>query len=240
MAGVMQVDLGDLDVPIGTNVQIEFISPPGRFMVKVLGNIPKHSLIVSCPKLNGKNILVRESQVVNVRLMLSTHVCAFSSKIAKSYMEPAAHLHIAYPGYVETSEVRQAARVETRLISNIEPNASSSSIGESSSAIVIDLSLGGAKLVSKEDFGSVNQTMRLVCNVKIGPYSHILKLDCEIRSQEIQMLEQVQATLVDNDFLSRMGVEYFYVYGIRFMDVSKEIGIPLMAFILETIRNKAK
>ncbi|QUX91905.1 flagellar brake protein [Marinomonas sp. A3A] len=240
MAGVMQVDLGDLDVPIGTNVQVEFISPPGRYMVKVLGNIPRSSLIVSCPKLNGKNILVRESQVVNVRLMLSTHVCAFSSKIAKSYMEPAAHLHIAYPSYVETSEVRQAVRVETRLISNIEPNGLATSIGGSSSAIVIDLSLGGAKLISKEDFGSVNQTMRLACNVKIGPYSHILKLDCEIRSQEIQMLEQVQATLVDNDFLNRMGVEYFYVYGVRFVDVSKEAGIPLMAFILETQHNKAK
>ncbi|WP_219704053.1 flagellar brake protein [Marinomonas lutimaris] len=240
MAGVMQVDLGDLDVPIGTNVQVEFISPPGRYMVKVLGNIPRSSLIVSCPKLNGKNILVRESQVVNVRLMLSTHVCAFSSKIAKSYMEPAAHLHIAHPSYVETSEVRQAVRVETRLISNIEPNGLTTSIGESSSAIIIDLSLGGAKLISKEDFGSVNQTMRLACNVKIGPYSHILKLDCEIRSQEIQMLEQVQATLVDNDFLNRMGVEYFYVYGVRFVDVSKEAGIPLMAFILETQHNKAK
>tara|TARA_R110001606_G_scaffold398109_1_gene576384 strand:- start:3075 stop:3797 length:723 start_codon:yes stop_codon:yes gene_type:complete len=240
MAGVMQVDLGDLDVPIGTNVQIEFISPPGRYMVKVLGNIPKSSLIVSCPKLNGKNILVRDSQVVNVRLMLSTHVCAFSSKIAKSYMEPAAHLHIAYPSYVETSEVRQAARVEARLISNIEPNTLSTSISESSSAIIIDLSLGGAKLISKEDFGSVNQTMRLACNVKIGSYNHILKLDCEIRSQEIQMLEQVQATLVDNDFLSRMGVEYFYVYGVRFVDVSKEVGIPLIAFILESLRNKTK
>lgn len=178
--------------------------------------------------------------MVNVRLMLSTHVCAFSSKIAKSYMEPAAHLHIAYPSYVETSEVRQAARVEARLISNIEPNTLPTSISESSSAIIIDLSLGGAKLISKEDFGSVNQTMRLACNVKIGPYSHILKLDCEIRSQEIQMLEQVQASLVDNDFLNRMGVEYFYVYGVRFIDVVKEVGIPLMAFILETQFNKAK
>ncbi|NLQ18808.1 flagellar brake protein [Marinomonas sp. M1K-6] len=240
MAGVMQVDLGDLDVPMGTSVQLEFISPPGRHMVKVLGNIPGRSLMLSTPKLNGKNILVREGQVVNVRLMLSTHVCAFSSKVAKSYLEPAAHIHIAYPSYVETSEVRQAVRVETRLISNLEPDDSAVSIGASSSAIIIDLSLGGAKLISKEDFASVNQTMRLVCNVKIGPYSHILKLNCEIRSQEIQMLEQVQASLVDNDFLAKMGVEYFYVYGIRFIDVAKEAGIPLMAYILETQHNKVK
>ncbi|MFQ3187668.1 flagellar brake protein [Marinomonas primoryensis] len=240
MAGVMQVDLGDLEVPIGTNVQLEFISPPGRYMVKVLGHIPRSSLILSSPRLKGKNILVRDSQVVNVRLMLSTHVCAFSSKVAKSYMEPAAHLHIAYPSYVETSEVRQAVRVETRLISNVEPNGAVTTIAAASSSIIIDLSLGGAKLISKEDFGSVNQTMRLVCSVKIGPYNHILKLDCEIRSQEIQMLEQVQASLVDNDFLTRMGVEYFYVYGIRFVDLAKEAGIPLIAFILETQHNKTK
>ncbi|WOD07383.1 flagellar brake protein [Marinomonas sp. GJ51-6] len=240
MAGVMQVDLGELEVPVGTSVQIEFISPPKRYIVKVLGNIKGSSLILSCPRINGKNILVRDSQIVNVRLMLSTHVCAFSSKVAKSYLEPAAHLHIAYPSYVETSEVRQTARVETRLISNIEPSKDDMSISETSSAILVDLSLGGAKLVSKEDFGAVNQTMILACNVKIGSYSHILKMNCEIRSQEIQMLEQVQASMVDNDFLARMGVEYFYVYGIRFLNVGKESGIPLMAYILETIRNKTK
>ncbi|PYF84902.1 MULTISPECIES: flagellar brake protein [Marinomonas] len=240
MAGVMQVDLGTLDVPIGTNVQVEFISPPGRYMVKVLGNIPGRSLILSAPKINGKNILVRDGQVVNIRLMLSTHVCAFSSKVAKSYLEPAAHLHIAYPEYVETSEVRQAVRVETRLIANVEPNGSPLSISSPSSSVIIDLSFGGAKLISKEDFGSVNQTMKLNCNVKVGPYNHLLKLDCEIRSQEIQMLEQVQASLVDNDFLARMGVEYFYVYGVRFVDLAKDVGIPLMAFIFETQHNKTR
>ena len=240
MAGVMQVDLGDLDVPIGTNVQLEFISPPGRYVVKVLGNIAGSSLILSCPRLNGKNILVREGQVVNIRLMLSTHVCAFSSKVAKSYLEPAAHLHIAHPDHVDTSEVRQTARIETRLISNLEPDKTKTSIAEPSSAIIIDLSLGGAKLISKDDLGSVNQTMRLVCNIKIGPYTHILKLDCEIRSQEIQMLEQVQATIADNEFLTRMGAEYFYVYGISFINITKDSGIPLTAFVLETLRNKNK
>ncbi|MCB5160375.1 flagellar brake protein [Marinomonas algarum] len=237
MAGVMQVDLNDLEVPIGTNVQIEFISPPGRYMVKVLGKIPGRSLIVSTPRINGKNILVRESQVVNVRLMLSTHVCAFSSKIAKSYLEPAAHLHILNPSYVETSEVRQSVRIETRLICTLEPNGLTP-INASSSAIVVDFSLGGARLIAKQDFGVVNETMRLICSVKIGQYSHILKLDCEIRSQDIQMLEQVQASMVENEFLTKMGVEYFYVYGVRFVDTPKEVGIPLMAYILETQRNK--
>lgn len=240
MAGVIQVDLGDLDVPIGTIVQLEFITPPARHMVKVLGAIPGRSLIVSCPTSKGRKIFVREGQAVNVRLMLGTAVCAFSSRVAKSYLEPAAHLHLSYPAYVETSVVRETVRVETRLICSLEPNQSLNTIPEATSGIIVDMSAGGAKLISKEDFGAVKQKMRLAMNVEISGYNHFFKISCEIRSQEIQMLEQLQATLVDNDFLSRMDSDYFYVYGLRFEDLNKEIVIPLTAFILENHKKKAR
>lgn len=241
MAELKQVDIDDLDVAIGTSVQLEFISPPGRHTVRVLGRIPGRSLIVSCPKVNGKNILVRDSQVVNVRLMLDTAVAAFSSKVAKSYLEPAGHLHIAKPAYVETSVVRQAVRVETRLICALDPLAGDpKSILQPANGIVVDLSLGGCKVLSKEDFGSVNQVMKMAVNLIIGEYKHILKVDCEIRNQEIQMIEQVQATLADNAFLANLGVDYLYVYGIRFTESGKEMGIPLMAYILDTLKKKGK
>ncbi|REG85749.1 flagellar brake protein [Marinomonas pollencensis] len=240
MAGVIQVDLGDLDVPLGTFVQLEFITPPARHMVKVLGAIPGRSLIVSCPTSKGRKIFVREGQAINVRLMLGTAVCAFSSRVAKSYLEPAAHLHLAYPAYVETSVVRETVRVETRLICSLEPNTNENTISEATSGIVVDLSAGGAKLISKEDFGAVKQRMRLAMNLKISGYNFFLKVDCEIRSQEIQMLEQLQSSLVDNDFLSRMDAEYFYVYGLRFEDLTKEVVIPLTAYILEHQKKKAR
>jgi len=240
MAGVIQVDLGDLDVPLGTFVQLEFITPPARHMVKVLGAIPGRSLIVSCPTSKGKKIFVREGQAINVRLMLGTAVCAFSSRVAKSYLEPAAHLHLAYPSHVETSVVRETVRVETRLICSLEPTSNENTIPEATSGIVVDLSAGGAKLISKEDFGAVKQRMRVAMNIKISGYNFFLKVNCEIRSQEIQMLEQLQSTLVDNDFLSRMDSEYFYVYGLRFEDLTKEIVIPLTAYILENQKKKAR
>jgi c-di-GMP-binding flagellar brake protein YcgR len=239
MASLVQVQLDELEFGIGGKAQIEFISPPTRYMVEILGYVPMRSLIVSCPRVNGKSIIVRDSQVVNVRLMLETAVCAFSSKIARSYLEPAPHLHIAYPAYVETSVVRQAVRVETRLICSLDPlSDESNSIFSSASGIVVDLSLGGVKLISKEDIGSVNAVMKLALNLDIAGYRQVVKLDCEIRSQEIQMLEQVQASLVDNEFLARMGVEYFFVYGVRFLNISKENAIILTAYILE--RQKAK
>lgn len=239
MPAVTQVDFKDISVPMGTNVQIEFISPPGRYTVRVLGRIPGRSLIVSCPRVNGKNIIVRDNQVVNVRLMSATNVCAFSSKVAKSYMDPAGHLHIAYPEFVETSEVRQAVRVDARLICSLDPSGEKP-ISESSTGVVVDLSTGGCKVISRDDIGSVNQTMRIALNLHIGEFKHILKLECEIRSQEIQMLEQLQSSIADNAFLSRMGVEYMYVYGIKFNNIEKEQGIPLLAYILDTMAKKQR
>ena len=234
MAELIESQLNDLSINLGEKAQIEFISPPSRHMVKIIGFIPSRSLIVSCPKVNGKNIIVRDSQVVNVRLMLNTSVSAFSSKIAKSYLEPAPHLHIAYPRQVETSVVRQAMRIETKLICALDVLADNeNSITTAANGIVIDLSVGGIKLISREDIGSVNSVMKMAVNIKVAGYPQLLKLDCEIRSQEIQMLDQVQASIVDNDFLARMGAEYFFVYGVRFINMTKESAIILTAFILE-------
>ncbi|ADZ91424.1 flagellar brake protein [Marinomonas mediterranea] len=241
MAEVVQTSFSEIDVPMGTLVQLEFISPPGRHTVQVVGRLPGRSLILSTPKVNGKNILVRESQVVNVRLMLDTSVCAFSSKVAKSYLDPAAHLHIAYPDYVETSVVRQAARIETRAICSLDPIANDpDSIFAPATGIIVDLSAGGAKLLSKEDFGSVNQKMNLSLRLKISGYDFYLKILCELRSQEIEHIEKLQSTLTDNAFLARMGVEYLYVYGIKFNDLPKETGVPLIAHILEQQREKGR
>lgn len=240
MAGVIQVDFDDLDVPLGAFVQLEFITPPARHMVKVLGVMPGKSLIISCPTSKGRKIFVREGQLVNVRLMLGTSVCAFSTRVAKSYLEPAAHLHLAYPKYVETSVVRETVRVETRLICRLEPKPDGETIAENASGIIVDLSAGGAKLISKEDFGSVKQGMSIAMTLQIAGYTQFIRVNCEIRSQEIQMLEQLQSSLVDNDYLSRMDSEYFYVYGVRFDDLDKDIVIPLTAFILETQKKKSK
>ncbi|TDO96742.1 flagellar brake protein [Marinomonas balearica] len=241
MADVVQTNFSEIDVPMGTSVQLEFISPPGRHTVQVVGRLPGRSLILSSPKVNGKNILVRESQVVNVRLMLDTSVCAFSSQVAKSYLDPSAHLHIAYPDYVETSIVRKAVRIETRAICSLEPIANNpESIFSAANGILVDLSTGGAKLLSKEDFGSVNQKMNLSLRLKISEYDFYLKIISEIRSQEIEHIDKLQSTLTDNEFLSRMGVEYLYVYGIKFNELPKEVGVPLVAYILEQQREKGR
>ena len=60
-------------------------------MVRVLGYIAGRALIVSCLTLKRQKIFVRVGSTINVRLMLRTAVCDFVRRVAKSYLEPAAH-----------------------------------------------------------------------------------------------------------------------------------------------------
>ena len=233
MAEVEQVSLDELEISLGANLQLEFVPSSARYTVKIVGYIPRRSLIVSCPMVAGKNILVRDNQAVMARLMLDTAVCAFSSKIAKSFLEPVPHLHLSYPEFVETSIVRQSVRVETRLISAVEPINDPESIGFIDSGFLVDLSLGGCKLISKNDFGHEGNVLNLALNLNVAGYNQVLKIKCEIRTQEVQMREQVESSMQDNAFISKMGADFLYVYGFKFADLSKEKKILLTAFNLE-------
>ncbi|EAQ63284.1 hypothetical protein MED121_00020 [Marinomonas sp. MED121] len=233
MAEVEQVGLDDLEISLGANLQLEFIPSSARHTVKIIGHVPRRSLIVSCPMVNGKNILVRDNQIVMARLMLDTAVCAFSTKVAKSYLEPLPHLHLSYPEFVETSVVRQSVRVETRLISAVEPLNDPESIESIDSGFLVDLSLGGCRLISKNDFGHEGNVLNLALNLNVAGFNQVLKIRCEIRTQEVQMREQVESSLQDNAFISKMESDFLYVYGFKFTDITKEKKILLTAYILE-------
>ena len=222
MADVEQVSLDELEISLGANLQLEFVPSSARHTVKIIGYVPRRSLIVSCPMVGGKNILVRDDQVVMARLMLDTAVCAFSTKVAKSDLDPVPHLHLSYPDFVETSVVRQSVRVETRLISALEPINDSESIESIDSGFLVDLSLGGCKLISKNDFGHEGNVLNLALNLNVAGYT-----------QEVQMREQVESSMQDNGFISKMESDFLYVYGFKFIDISKEKKILLTAYILE-------
>jgi len=233
MADVEQVSMDELEISLGANLQLEFVPSSARHTVKIIGYVPRRSLIVSCPTVAGKNILVRDNQAVMARLMLDTEVCAFSTKVAKSYLDPVPHLHLSYPDFVETSVVRQSVRVETRLISALEPINEPDSIESIDSGFLVDLSLGGCKLISKNDFGHEGNVLKLALNLNVAGYNQVLKIKCEVRTQEVQMREQVESSMQDNAFISKMEADFIYVYGFKFVDISKEKKILLTAYILE-------
>jgi len=225
--------MDEVGVPFGLNLHIELIATKERYTVKVVGCLPNKTLIVSAPRLRGKVVLLRETAIIKARFMMGTRVCAFASKVVKICRDPGVYFHISYPKEVESSVIREASRLETNLISVVEPIKHEGSIAAMDSGILVDLSLGGGRLISKNDFGYEKNRLNLAVKLDVAGINQVLKVKCQIRVQEIQSLEQIKSSLQYCTPVSKLKAEYLYVYGLKFEGLSNEKLILLTAYILE-------
>ena len=187
MAEVLRVSMDEIGVPFGLNLQVEVIATKERYNVKVIGCLPNKTLIVSAPRVDGKSIWLRETSIIKVRFMMGTKVCAFSSKVEKACREPAAYLHLAYPEVVEASTVRSAARLDTNLITSVEPIAENSVLDKKVAAKMINISVGGGRFTSKHDLGSIGEVCRVALHLNVEGFDEAFKVNCELRSGPQQL-----------------------------------------------------
>ena len=233
MSQLLKVSMDDIGVPFGKNLNIEIASTKERYNVRVVGCLPNNTLIVSAPNIDGKSVLLRDTTIIKARYMMGTRVCAFVSKVIKMCREPGTYFHIAYPSEVESSVIRDKVRLETNLISIVKPLSHNKSIEAADSGILVDLSLGGAKLISKNDFGYENNVLSLVVKLVVAGLDQVINLKCQIKMHEIKAFKEVEDTLQYNSSLSKIKQDYLYVYSLEFEELSKSKVILLTAYILE-------
>ena len=103
----------DLELDFGDVLQMQFLpeDKQNRHYVRVIGYWPNQSIIVTTPHVNGKVILVRESQRVAVRSMSGVNIIAFTGTVLRSCARPYPYLHISYPKELQTMALRKAQRV---------------------------------------------------------------------------------------------------------------------------------
>ena len=233
MSQSVKVSMHDIGIPFGKNLHIEIVANKARYILKVVGCMPNNTLIVNAPTENGKSILLKATTILKARFMMGTRVCAFMSKITKVTREPEVYFHISYPEHLESSVIRDKVRLETNLISIVKPLEHQKSIESVDSGILVDLSLGGAKLVSKNDFGYENNMLNLVVKLSIADFSQVVNMQCQIKVQEIQAYDEVKNSLKYNTDISSLYTDYLYVYNLKFENLSKAKLILLTAYILE-------
>lgn len=234
MAEVLKVSMDDIGVPFGLNLQIELIATKERYNVKVVGCLPNKTLIVSAPRIDGKSIWLRETSIVKARFMMGTKVCAFTSKIEKACREPVAYLHLVYPEIVEASTVRSAARLDTNLITSVEPIVEGGVLDKKVAAKLINLSVGGGRFTSKHDLGVIGDTCRVALHLNVEGYDEIFKVDCELCYRE----ENVMEAPGHDDTPSKSVV--MYTFGVKFVDLSKEQILLITAYIYRSLYEQGK
>lgn len=150
-----------------------------RFTVHVIGVMRPRSVLVTAPMVDGKLIFIRDGQTYLVRAFSGLNVCAFKSRVLKSQLQPFPYLHLAYPDSVQAMRIRKAMRAPANIIVAVQESEEGRQTG---AGRLVDISVGGAKLLSSMSLGRKDQTIWLSFKVKLGDMEEYVKTPAILRS----------------------------------------------------------
>ena len=162
----------------GDSVQLQTLhnEQTKRYHVKLIGYHAPVSLLVSAPMQGGKLAFIKDGQQFLVRGFVGKDAVAYKTWVLKSNLAPFPYLHLAYPDSVQSMRIRNSARVALKLVTAINRNGS-----QVASATIVDLSVGGARLLSTGTFGEVDDEVELAFRINPAGLDVYLKLAARIR-----------------------------------------------------------
>jgi c-di-GMP-binding flagellar brake protein YcgR len=177
-----------LQLKIGDAIQVQLASDQNdtRHMVRVIGAQPGVSLLIATPRVHGSTLLLREGQLMTIRLLTGNAVYGFETRVLRVCTSPFPYLHVAYPKEFASTVVRKAQRASTHVIASVE-NADRGGAGEEPFSVVIgDLSVAGASLLAPAAIGAVGDSLMIRTRLTVGGIEKYLSLSAVIRGVRVR------------------------------------------------------
>lgn len=221
------MESGGLALEIGSTLQLQFLTDESntRHYVKVIGYLQERSVLVTTPQVQGKIMLVREGQAINVRSLSGSNVVAFTTAVMSSHVKPYPYLHLAYPKEMQAITVRKAQRVSCRTTATVRacgPDVLEAEARTQSIAVAVeDMSTTGALLI---------------CSSRLGEIKHLLTVEMKLNVSDIE--EELNIVAVIRNIRERKddaGNVSEYLHGVEFQFADRQESIMLHAFICEQI-----
>lgn len=175
------LDLDALNLMPGDSLQLQPLldGQVERWTVRVIGQMKPKSLLVTAPMVDGKLIFIKDGQTYLVRAFSGLNVCAFKARVLKSQLQPFPYLHLAWPDSVQAMRIRKAMRAPASIIVAVHDSEEGRQIGAGK---IVDISVGGAKVLSSLSLGHKEQTLWLSFKVKLGDMEEYVKTPAIIRA----------------------------------------------------------
>lgn len=172
----------DLRLLPGQVLQLDFDGyTSDRDKALLIGYRAGQGIIVSTPVVNGSPMVLKLGAGLAVRLFATQMncACAFRTEVVHISRAPYPHLHLAMPEALVLGEVRSSVRARVSLITSVHYG---SGFQQKSSAMVRDLSLGGARLQAKMLPVVAGEEIKLTAQVAVSGIERIVTLDGIVRS----------------------------------------------------------
>lgn len=219
----------DLNLSVNDVFSVETLSGKQRYPVRLIGWVDNQSLIVTAPRVNGKEFYLKEDTLLKVRLIADNYACGFQTKVLVSHRSPFLYSHLAYPSNFEAVAVRQASRVKMSLPVEIREAQAGSLIGDwPRKETIVDVSHSGARIQSVESLAAVGSELVLHFEVTVDTIKRHLEVPCVVRN-----IAEVSDSVVGEAFQ----------YGVQFDKLSDNDRVYICGYVYEQMiyyGNKAK
>ena len=208
---------------IGDTLQLQNAPPStnaDRYAVRVIGYLPDKSAVTTTPKKDGRVLLIREGQRFAVRVLNRDTVVGFNTRVLVSASKPYPHLHLAYPGAVETRVVRNAQRVVTEIQAQIRNTEMPDEEACYYPAIVLDISLTGARLRCQEPLAEVDDILQINLMIEVCDSQELLRMLVDVVSVNLREKESDET-----------GNVTAYIYGVAFRSLNRIQKLLLYAYV---------
>jgi len=202
-----------LEINIGDSLQLQFVADEHkrRHYSKVIGYLQGRSVLITTPRVDGNIMLIREDQMVIVRMMTGNQVYGFTTQIICSNLKPYAYLHLAYPKEMEHITVRKAERISINLIGSIEREGAEDEERFTSSVLIHDISTSGAMIEASQPLGEIGDIITMSSKIEVGGKEEYINVACIIRNiihkeEDTRFKHGLEYQLLDQQ-------EHFVIYG---------------------------
>ncbi len=202
----------------GDTLQLTLFGDDTRHLVKVIGYLAGQSLLISTPRVKGQAMLLREGQLVTVRLLSGGTVYAFETQIMRASLTPYPYLHLVYPKAFESTVVRKAQRTSAHVIASVENTHSDQP--QPHAAVIADMSTAGAMLESKQAFGKAGDDVVINVKLVVGNIERYVSVNALIRNVREKATDEPHPVIQ---------------HGVEFQLLSTEEQLILHGFVYEQI-----
>ncbi|MEH6626977.1 MAG: flagellar brake protein [Motiliproteus sp.] len=211
----------DLNLAIGDSFSMESLSNNKRYPVKLIGLVESGSLIVSAPKIQGKEFFLPEGQILKVRLIAGKYACGFQTQVICSRRLPYLYSHLSYPSTFEAVAIRQANRVRLNLRAEISEYQTGTLHGDwPRKGLIMDVSSGGAKIHCHNPLAAAGSKLSICFTIEV---------DGVRKKVTIQAIVRNISELRDG-----------YQYGVQFVDVTDEERVYISGFVYEQMLGRSE
>jgi len=207
-----------LGLAVGAPLNLEAAELQLKYRVKLIGYYPGHSIIVSSPVIEGKQVVVNKDRPFKVRSLAKNNAFAFQTTVKAVALQPFPYIHLDYPKAMVTLQVRNADRLQVSLNARITSEFDLGNGEWPKLGLIYNLSKTGAGIRCNDSLGDNGDEVVVHFPVVVAGVTKNFKLIAVVRNKGL------------------LGAEWLphrYIYGLQFRGLSGAANIVLSSFIYE-------